>query len=129
MEIVDFLKSPEKYAKLGAKIPKGAILSGPPGTGKTFLAKAIAGECGVPFFSVSGSEFVEKRGGEGAFRVRGLFKIARAQAPCIVWIDEIDAIGRSRSNLSLDGGERESTLNQILVEMDGMYKAKVSSLS
>ena len=124
MEIVDFLKNPEKYAKLGAKIPKGAILSGPPGTGKTFLAKAIAGECSLPFYSVSGSEFVEKRGGVGASRVRELFKIARARAPCIIWIDEIDAIGRSRSNLSLDGGEREDTLNQILVEMDGMYNAK-----
>merc|ERR1712100_37238 len=97
-EFVSFLKSPEKYIKLGAKIPKGALLVGPPGTGKTLLAKAIAGEAGVPFFSISGSDFVEMFVGVGPSRVRDLFKDARANSPCIIWIDEIDAIGRSRSN-------------------------------
>ena len=119
MEFVSFLKSPEKYTKLGAKIPKGAILSGPPGTGKTLLAKAIAGESGVPFFSISGSDFVEMFVGVGPSRVRDLFKKARAQAPCIIWIDEIDAVGRSRSKSGHGNDERENTLNQILVEMDG----------
>ncbi|KAL3468463.1 peptidase family M41-domain-containing protein [Aspergillus heterothallicus] len=121
MEFVSFLKSPERFQKLGAKIPRGAILSGPPGTGKTLLAKATAGESGVPFFSVSGSEFVEMFVGVGPSRVRDLFANARKNTPCIIFIDEIDAIGKSRSKQSLGGGndERESTLNQILTEMDG----------
>ena len=127
MEFVSFLKSPDKYTKLGAKIPKGAILSGPPGTGKTLLAKAIAGESGVPFFSISGSDFVEMFVGVGPSRVRDLFKQARAQAPCIIWIDEIDAVGRSRSKSGFGNDERENTLNQILVEMDGRFKAKAIS--
>lgn len=122
MEFVQFLKEPERFQKLGAKIPRGAILSGPPGTGKTLLAKATAGESQVPFFSVSGSEFVEMFVGVGASRVRDLFATARKNAPCIIFIDEIDAIGRSRSDGSFRGGgndEREATLNQILTEMDG----------
>lgn len=122
MEFVSFLKTPERFQKLGAKIPRGAILSGPPGTGKTLLAKATAGESQVPFFSVSGSEFVEMFVGVGASRVRDLFAQARKNAPCIVFIDEIDAIGRSRSdgNRGFGGNEeREATLNQILTEMDG----------
>lgn len=121
MEFVSFLKQPERFKKLGAKIPRGAILSGPPGTGKTLLAKATAGESGVPFFSVSGSEFIEMFVGVGASRVRDLFANARKNTPCIVFIDEIDAIGKSRSKKSVGGGndERESTLNQILTEMDG----------
>jgi AFG3 family protein len=121
MEFVSFLKSPERFQKLGAKIPRGAILSGPPGTGKTLLAKATAGESGVPFFSVSGSEFVEMFVGVGPSRVRDLFANARKNTPCIIFIDEIDAIGKSRSKQSMGGGndERESTLNQILTEMDG----------
>ncbi|ANB14352.1 m-AAA protease subunit YTA12 [Sugiyamaella lignohabitans] len=122
MEFVSFLKEPAKYEKLGAKIPRGAVLSGPPGTGKTLLAKATAGEAGVPFFSVSGSEFVEMFVGVGASRVRDLFATARKEAPSIVFIDEIDAIGRARSQGGSFGGghdEREATLNQILVEMDG----------
>ncbi|KAL2868654.1 ATP-dependent metallopeptidase FtsH/Yme1/Tma family protein [Aspergillus lucknowensis] len=121
MEFVSFLKSPEKFQKLGAKIPRGAILSGPPGTGKTLLAKATAGESGVPFFSVSGSEFVEMFVGVGPSRVRDLFANARKNTPCIIFIDEIDAIGKSRAKQSFGGGndERESTLNQILTEMDG----------
>ncbi|KAL4873346.1 hypothetical protein BDV12DRAFT_160883 [Aspergillus spectabilis] len=121
MEFVSFLKSPEKFKKLGAKIPRGAILSGPPGTGKTLLAKATAGESGVPFFSVSGSEFVEMFVGVGPSRVRDLFANARKNTPCIIFIDEIDAIGKSRAQKSFGGGndERESTLNQILTEMDG----------
>ena len=120
-EIVDFLKTPEKYTSLGGKIPKGALLVGPPGTGKTLLAKAVAGEAGVPFFSLSGSEFVEMFVGVGASRVRDLFQQAKAKAPCIVFIDEIDAIGRARSKTAAMGGndERESTLNQLLTEMDG----------
>lgn len=120
-EIVDFLKKPEKYTNLGGKIPKGALLVGPPGTGKTLLAKAVAGEAGVPFFSLSGSEFVEMFVGVGASRVRDLFQQAKAKAPCIVFIDEIDAIGRARSKSAAMGGndERESTLNQLLTEMDG----------
>ncbi|TGJ86026.1 hypothetical protein E0Z10_g2788 [Xylaria hypoxylon] len=121
MEFVSFLKKPERFQRLGAKIPRGAILAGPPGTGKTLLAKATAGESGVPFFSVSGSEFVEMFVGVGASRVRDLFATARKNAPCIVFIDEIDAIGRSRSEGQKFGGndEREATLNQILTEMDG----------
>ncbi len=121
MEFVSFLKTPDIYQKLGAKIPRGAVLSGPPGTGKTLLAKATAGESGVPFFSVSGSEFVEMFVGVGPSRVRDLFQNARKSAPCIIFIDEIDAIGKARSKQSFGGGndERESTLNQILTEMDG----------
>jgi AFG3 family protein len=121
MEFVSFLKTPEIYQKLGAKIPRGAILSGPPGTGKTLLAKATAGESGVPFFSCSGSEFVEMFVGVGPSRVRDLFANARKNTPCIIFIDEIDAIGKARAKQSFGGGndERESTLNQILTEMDG----------
>jgi AFG3 family protein len=120
MEIVDFLKNPKKYTNLGGKIPKGALLIGPPGTGKTLLAKAVAGEAQVPFFSLSGSDFVEMFVGVGASRVRDLFKQAREKAPCIIFIDEIDAIGRARGkNVMMSNDERESTLNQMLVEMDG----------
>jgi AFG3 family protein len=120
MEIVDFLKTPEKYTALGGKIPKGALLIGPPGTGKTLLAKAMAGEAKVPFFSISGSDFVEMFVGVGASRVRDLFKQAREKAPCIIFIDEIDAIGRARGKGMMGGNdERENTLNQLLVEMDG----------
>ncbi|WP_226940523.1 MULTISPECIES: ATP-dependent zinc metalloprotease FtsH [unclassified Imperialibacter] len=121
-EIVDFLKTPQDYTKLGAKIPKGVIIVGPPGTGKTLLAKAVAGEAQVPFFSLSGSEFVEMFVGVGASRVRDLFKRAKEKAPCIVFIDEIDAVGRTRGKNTLYSGandERESTLNQLLTEMDG----------
>ena len=121
-EIVEFLKNPQRYTELGAKIPKGAILVGPPGTGKTLLAKAVAGEADVPFFSLSGSDFVEMFVGVGASRVRDLFRQAKEKAPCIIFIDEIDAIGRARGkNASMGGGndERESTLNQLLTEMDG----------
>jgi cell division protease FtsH len=121
MEIVDFLKSPAKYTSLGGKIPKGVLLVGPPGTGKTLLAKAVAGEANVPFFSMSGSDFVEMFVGVGASRVRDLFKQAKEKAPCIVFIDEIDAIGRARgknANFS-SNDERENTLNQLLTEMDG----------
>ena len=120
-EIVDYLKSPDKFKKLGAKIPKGALLIGPPGTGKTLLAKAVAGEAGVPFFSLSGSDFVEMFVGVGAARVRDLFKQAKEKAPCIIFIDEIDAIGRSRGRGAMPGAndERENTLNSLLVEMDG----------
>ncbi len=121
MEVVDFLKNPKKYTTLGGKIPKGVLLVGPPGTGKTLLAKAVAGEAGVPFFSISGSEFVEMFVGVGASRVRDLFRQAREKAPCIIFIDEIDAIGRARGKGAFQGGndERENTLNQLLVEMDG----------
>ncbi|MFZ9220086.1 MAG: ATP-dependent zinc metalloprotease FtsH [Sediminibacterium sp.] len=120
MEIVDFLKHPKKYTSLGGKIPKGALLIGPPGTGKTLLAKAMAGEAQVPFFSLSGSDFVEMFVGVGASRVRDLFKQAREKAPCIIFIDEIDAIGRARGkNAMMSNDERENTLNQLLVEMDG----------
>jgi cell division protease FtsH len=120
MEIVDFLKNPKKYTALGGKIPKGALLVGPPGTGKTLLAKAMAGEAQVPFFSLSGSDFVEMFVGVGASRVRDLFKQAREKAPCIIFIDEIDAIGRARGrNAIMRNDERENTLNQLLVEMDG----------
>ena len=119
-EIVDFLKNPGKYVKVGARIPKGVILVGPPGTGKTLLAKAVAGEAGVPFFSISGSDFVEMFVGVGASRVRDLFDDAKRNAPCIVFIDEIDAVARRRGT-GMGGGhdEREQTLNQLLVEMDG----------
>ncbi len=121
MEIVDFLKNPEKYTKLGGKIPKGVLLVGPPGTGKTLLAKSVAGEANVPFFSISGSDFVEMFVGVGASRVRDLFKNAKEKSPCIIFIDEIDAIGRARGKNPINGGndERESTLNQLLTEMDG----------
>merc|ERR1719247_894073 len=121
MEVVDFLKAPEKYRELGAKIPKGALLTGPPGTGKTLLAKATAGEANVPFLSVSGSDFIEMFVGVGPSRVRDLFAQAKSMQPCIVWIDEIDAIGKSRGRGGAMGGndERENTLNQLLVEMDG----------
>ena len=120
-EIVDFLKQPQKYTELGGKIPKGALLVGPPGTGKTLLAKAVAGEADVPFFSMSGSDFVEMFVGVGASRVRDLFRQAKEKAPCIIFIDEIDAVGRARSKGPNMGGndERESTLNQLLTEMDG----------
>merc|ERR1719159_1177003 len=121
-EIVDFLKTPEKYSRLGAKIPKGAVMEGPPGTGKTLLARAVAGEAGVPFVSASGSEFVEMFVGVGAARVRDLFGEAKKNAPCIIFIDEIDAVGGQRGgNNGMGGGndEREQTLNQILTEMDG----------
>lgn len=121
MEIVDFLKNPKKYTNLGGKIPKGALLVGPPGTGKTLLAKAVAGEAGVPFFSLSGSDFVEMFVGVGASRVRDLFRQAKEKAPCIIFIDEIDAVGRARGRNMVQGGndERENTLNQLLTEMDG----------
>jgi cell division protease FtsH len=121
MEVVDFLKNPKRYTDLGGKIPKGVLLVGPPGTGKTLLAKAVAGEAGVPFFSMSGSDFVEMFVGVGASRVRGLFEEAKKKAPCIVFIDEIDAVGRARGKNGITGGndERESTLNQLLTEMDG----------
>jgi cell division protease FtsH len=126
MEVVDFLQNPKKYTALGGKIPKGVLLVGPPGTGKTLLAKAVAGEAGVPFFSISGSDFVEMFVGVGASRVRDLFKQAREKAPCIVFIDEIDAIGRARGKNAFTGGndERENTLNQLLVEMDGFSTDK-----
>ena len=119
-EIVDFLKSPKKYIQVGARIPKGVLLVGPPGTGKTLLAKAVAGEAGVPFFSISGSDFVEMFVGVGASRVRDLFEEAKKNAPCIIFIDEIDAVARRRGT-GMGGGhdEREQTLNQLLVEMDG----------
>jgi ATP-dependent metalloprotease FtsH len=121
MEIVEFLKNPQKYTNLGGKIPKGALLVGPPGTGKTLLAKAVAGEAKVPFFSLSGSDFVEMFVGVGASRVRDLFKTAKEKAPCIIFIDEIDAVGRARGRNQITGGndERENTLNQLLTEMDG----------
>jgi cell division protease FtsH len=121
VEIVDFLKTPGRYTQIGARIPKGVLLVGPPGTGKTLLAKAVAGEAGVPFFSISGSEFVEMFVGVGSSRVRDLFEQAKQQAPCIIFIDELDAIGKSRSSNGLYGGndEREQTLNQLLAEMDG----------
>ena len=120
-EIVEFLKEPQKYTDLGGKIPKGALLVGPPGTGKTLLAKAVAGEANVPFFSLAGSDFVEMFVGVGASRVRDLFKQAKEKAPCIVFIDEIDAVGRARGKNPAMGGndERENTLNQLLTEMDG----------
>jgi cell division protease FtsH len=126
IEIVDFLHNPQKYVDIGARLPKGALLVGPPGTGKTLLAKAVAGEAKVPFFSLSGSAFVEMFVGMGAARVRDLFKEAMAKAPCIIFIDEIDAIGKSRETGGLPGGndEREQTLNQLLAEMDGFDSSK-----
>jgi len=125
VEIVDFLKNPQRYLQIGARIPKGVLLVGPPGTGKTLLAKAVAGEANVPFFSISGSEFVELFVGVGSARVRDLFEQAKKQAPCIVFIDELDAIGKSRSSGGFYGGndEREQTLNQLLTEMDGFDAA------
>src|SRR6267378_3209695 len=119
-EIIEFLRDPKKFQRLGGRIPKGALLLGPPGTGKTLLAKAVAGEAGVPFFSLSGSDFVEMFVGVGASRVRDLFDQGKRNAPCIIFIDEIDAVGRHRG-AGLGGGhdEREQTLNQLLVEMDG----------
>ena len=120
-EVVDFLKDGDKYRRIGAKMPKGVLLVGPPGTGKTLLAKAVAGEAGVPFLNVAASEFVEMYVGVGASRVRDLFNKAKKQAPCILFIDELDAIGKSRSGGATNGGndEREQTLNQLLTEMDG----------
>jgi ATP-dependent metalloprotease FtsH len=120
VEFVDFLKDPKKYQQLGARIPRGALLVGPPGTGKTLLAKAVAGEAGVPFLTISGSDFVEMFVGVGASRVRDLFKKARQKAPSIIFIDEIDAVGKKRHG-QMGGGndERDNTLNQILVELDG----------
>ena len=123
-ELVDFLNSPEKYKQIGAKLPKGALLVGPPGTGKTLLAKALAGEAKVPFFSLSGSDFVEMFVGVGASRVRDLFKQAQQMAPCIIFIDEVDAIGKSRDNQYGSNDEREQTLNQLLSEMDGFDSSK-----
>jgi cell division protease FtsH len=119
-EIIDFLRDPERFQRLGGKIPKGALLLGPPGTGKTLLAKAVAGEANVPFFSMSGADFVEMFVGVGASRVRDLFEQGKKNAPCIIFIDEVDAVGRHRG-AGLGGGhdEREQTLNQLLVEMDG----------
>merc|ERR1719355_453908 len=120
VEVVDFLKNSNRYSELGAKIPKGALLVGPPGTGKTLLAKAIAGEAGVPFFNISAAEFVEVFGGVGAARVRDLFAQAKKSAPCIIFIDEIDAVGRQRSaGFGQGNDEREQTVNQLLTEMDG----------
>src|SRR5438552_5537662 len=121
-EVVEFLKDPKKYGRLGARVPKGVLLVGPPGTGKTLLARAVAGEARVPFFSISGSEFVEMFVGVGAARVRDLFEQARAKAPAIIFIDELDALGRARTSLSSIGGghdEKEQTLNQLLAELDG----------
>ena len=127
VEVVDFLKYPEKFTKVGAKTPRGVLLEGPPGTGKTLLARAVAGEAGVPFISTSGSEFVEMFVGVGASRIRNLFGDAKKNAPCIIFIDEIDAIGRQRaSGGGFQGGndEREQTLNQILTEMDGRARCQ-----
>ena len=124
VEVVDFLKQPKKYTDIGGKIPKGVLLVGPPGTGKTLLARAVAGEAGVPFFRISGSDFVEMFVGVGASRVRDLFKTAREKAPCIIFIDELDAIGKSRVNTLGGNDEREQTLNQLLVEMDGFDNEK-----
>jgi len=124
MEMVDFLHNPQRYQDIGAKQPKGALLVGPPGTGKTLLAKAVAGEAGVPFYSISGSEFIEMFVGVGASRVRDLFEQAKKNAPCIIFIDEIDAIGKSRDNQLGSNDEREQTLNQLLAEMDGFGDEK-----
>src|SRR5436189_5667612 len=120
-EILDFLRSPDKFTRLGAQVPKGVLLVGPPGTGKTLLARAVAGEANVPFFSINGSEFVEMFVGVGAARVRDLFEQARQKAPCIIFIDELDALGRARGAYPWGGGhdEKEQTLNQLLSELDG----------
>src|SRR5438876_6411402 len=119
-EVVDFLKTPQRYQALGGRIPKGVLLVGPPGTGKTLLAKAVAGEADAPFFSLSGSDFVEMFVGVGAARVRDLFAQAENRAPCIIFIDELDALGKTRASAAIAGhDEREQTLNQLLVEMDG----------
>ena len=128
MEFVDILQNPERYTKLGAKIPRGALLVGPPGCGKTLLARATAGEARAPFFSISGSDFIEMFVGVGPSRVRDLFAQARANAPCLVFIDEIDAVGRARGKGGFGGGndERENTLNQLLVEMDGFNTTQAS---
>ena len=123
-EIIDFLHNPQKYAEIGAKLPKGALLVGSPGTGKTLLAKAVAGEANVPFFSISGSDFVEMFVGMGASRVRDLFQQAAKVAPCIIFIDEIDAVGRSRDNRYGNNSEQEQTLNQLLNEIDGFEPSK-----
>jgi len=123
-EIIDFLHNPQKYTEIGAKLPKGALLVGSPGTGKTLLAKAVAGEAGVPFFSISGSDFVEMFVGMGASRVRDLFQQAAKVAPCIIFIDEIDAVGRSRDNRYSNNSEQEQTLNQLLNEIDGFEPSK-----
>ena len=124
-ELVDYLHNPERYTEIGASLPKGALLVGPPGTGKTLLAKAVAGEANVPFFSISGSEFVEMFVGMGAAKVRDLFKQANEKAPCIVFIDEIDTIGKKRDGQFAGGNdEREQTLNQLLTEMDGFDSSK-----
>lgn len=123
-EIVDYLHDPDKYREMGAAMPKGALLVGPPGTGKTLLAKAVAGEANVPFFSISGSEFVEMFVGMGAAKVRDLFQQANEKAPCIVFIDEIDAIGKKRNGNMGGNDEREQTLNQLLTEMDGFDGTK-----
>ena len=126
-EVVDFLEKPQRYEEIGAKLPRGALLVGPPGTGKTLLAKAVAGEAGVPFFSISGSEFVEMFVGRGAAKVRDLFKQAKEKAPCIVFIDEIDTIGKKRDGGGFSGNdEREQTLNQLLTEMDASITIRVS---
>src|SRR5207244_1357298 len=126
VEVVDFLKHPKKYQQLGGRIPKGVLLVGPPGTGKTLLAKAVSGEAGVPFFSISGSEFIEMFVGVGAARVRDLFEQAKQKAPCIIFIDELDAIGKSRAGgaVMFTNDEREQTLNQLLAEMDGFDTSK-----
>lgn len=125
-ELVDFLKDPERYTKVGAKIPKGALLNGPPGTGKTLLAKAVAGESGVPFVSISASQFIQEFAGVGPLRIKDLFYQAKRVAPCIVFIDELDSIGRKREKGAIDGAqeEREATINQLLVEMDGYEGSK-----
>ena len=126
-EIVDFLREPGRFSSLGGRIPKGVLLIGPPGTGKTLLARSIAGEAGVPFIFASGSDFVEMYAGVGAARVRRLFKDARRHKSCIVFIDELDAVGRSRGGNSLSHEEREQTLNQLLVEMDGFEVGDAAS--
>src|SRR5262249_29078718 len=128
-EVVEFLKTPQKFQRLGGKIPKGVLLVGPPGTGKTLLARAVAGEAGVPFFSMSGSEFVEVLVGVGASRVRDLFDQAKKAAPSIIFIDEVDAVGRQRGTSLTTNDEREQTLNQLLVEMDGFDSRQAAVVS